>query len=170
MYTEKSYHISRNSNKNCLQGDPKKASYFVFHPIVVLYNFFKNFSGGVDSRPGRFFWHQYGSNWTIYYAAVDKNHWGILYHKISFSDRAEMRRDFGRNDVPDRRTIQCLVPKFWETGCVTDAPQKPRWPTLFKSFKSNKPGLFSILWLISSQNVSRSALFWSVCLCRIWIL
>ena len=33
----------------------KKALYFVFHPKVVFYNFFPYFSGGGDSRPGRFF-------------------------------------------------------------------------------------------------------------------
>ena len=36
-------------------GLSKKAPYFVFHPKVVFYNFFPYFSGGVDSRPGRFF-------------------------------------------------------------------------------------------------------------------
>ena len=33
----------------------------------------------------------------------------------------QCRRDFGRNNVPDRRTIQRLVAKFRETGSVTDA-------------------------------------------------
>ena len=82
----------------------------------------------------------------------------------------QWRKDFGRNNVPDRRTIQRLVAKFRETGSVADAPQRPQWSTSFKSFKSNKPGSFSILWLISSQNVSHFALFWSVCLRKIWIL
>ena len=82
----------------------------------------------------------------------------------------QCRRHFGRNSVPDRRTIQRLVAKFRETGSVADAPQKPQWPTSFKSFKSNKPESFSILWVISSQIVSRSAWFWSVCLCKIRIL
>ena len=77
-----------------MQGGPKKVPYFVFHPKVVFYNYFPYFSGGVDSRPGRFFWHQYGSNWTIYYAAVDKNHRGVLCHKISSSDTAAMQERF----------------------------------------------------------------------------
>ena len=37
-----------------LQGGPKKAPCFVFHPKVVLQFFFTYFSGDVDSRPGRF--------------------------------------------------------------------------------------------------------------------
>ena len=57
----------------------------------------------------------------------------------------QCRRDFGRNNVPDRKIIQCLVAKFWETASVADVPQRPQWSTSFKSFKSNKPGLFSIL-------------------------
>ena len=75
-------------------GWSKKAPYFVFHPKVLLYNFFRYFSGGVDSSPGRFFWHQYGSNWTIYYAAADKNHRGVLCHKISSSDTVAMQERF----------------------------------------------------------------------------
>ena len=38
-----------------IQSGPKKASYFVFHPKVVFYNFFPYFSSGVDSRSKRFF-------------------------------------------------------------------------------------------------------------------
>ena len=38
-----------------IQGGPKKAPYFFFHPKVVFYNFFPYYSGGVDSRPGRLF-------------------------------------------------------------------------------------------------------------------
>ena len=39
-----------------MQGGPENAPYFIFHPKVVFYIiFFPYFSGGVDSRPGRFF-------------------------------------------------------------------------------------------------------------------
>ena len=64
----------------------------------------------------------------------------------------QCRRDFGRDNVLGRRTIQRLVVKFWETGSVADAQQSPQWSTSFKLFKSNKSGSFSILWLTSSQN------------------
>ena len=52
------------------------------HPILffipkLFYSYFPYFSGGVDSTPGRFFWHQYGSNWTLYYTAADKNNQGV---------------------------------------------------------------------------------------------
>ena len=50
------------------------------------------------------------------------------------------RRDFGRNNVPDRRSIQHLVAKFGETASVADAAQRPQWSISFKSFKSNKLG------------------------------
>ena len=36
------------------------------------------------------------------------------------------RRDFGRNNVPDRKTIQRLMAKFWETGSVADAPPRKK--------------------------------------------
>ena len=35
-------------------------------------------------------------------------------------------RDFGRNNVLDRRAIQRLMAKFRETGSVADAPQRPQ--------------------------------------------
>ena len=57
----------------------------------------------------------------------------------------QCRRDFGWNNVPDRRLIQHLVPKFRETASAADAAQRPQWLTLFKSFKSNKLESFSIL-------------------------
>ena len=78
-----------------LQVGPKKAPYFGFHPKVVIYNVFPNFPGGVDSRLGRFFWHQYGSKWTLYYAAADKNHLRVLCRKISSSDTAAIQEKFG---------------------------------------------------------------------------
>ena len=31
------------------------------------------------------------------------------------------RKDFGRNNVPDGRTVQRLVTKCWKTGSVADA-------------------------------------------------
>ena len=32
----------------------------------------------------------------------------------------QCRKDFGRNSVPDGRTTQCLVAKFWKNGSVVD--------------------------------------------------
>ena len=74
----KHYCIAKQWKQHWNTGWFKKAPYFVFHPKVAFYNFLPYFSGGVDSRSGRFFWFQYESNWTIYYAAADKNHQGIL--------------------------------------------------------------------------------------------
>ena len=68
-----------------------------------------------------------------------------VYFAISSLTQRQCRGDFGRDNVPDRKTIQRLVAKFRETGSVADAPQRPQWSTLFKLFKSNKPGSFSIL-------------------------
>ena len=65
--------------------------------------------------------------------------------KLVLPTQRQCRRDFGRNNVPDRKTIQRLMAKFWEPASVADVPQRPQWSTLFKSFKSNKPGSFSIL-------------------------
>ena len=44
-----------NRKIHLIQGGPKKATYFVFHPKVVFYISFPYFSGGVGSTPGRFF-------------------------------------------------------------------------------------------------------------------
>ena len=57
----------------------------------------------------------------------------------------QCRRDFGRNNVPDRRSTQHLVVKSGETVNVADATQRPQWSTSFKSSKPNKLGSFSIL-------------------------
>ena len=100
-------------------GWPKKVLSFVFHPKIVFYNFFPYFSGGVDSRPGRFFWHQYGSKLTLYFAGADKNHQGVLCRKISSSDTEAMQEIFGRKNVPDGRTIQRLVAKFRKTDACS---------------------------------------------------
>ena len=72
----------------------KKHPILFFIPKLCFTIFFPYFSGGVDSRPGRFFWHQYGSKWTLYYAAADKNHRGVLCRKISSSDTAAMQERF----------------------------------------------------------------------------
>ena len=77
----------------------------------MFYNFFRYFSGAVDSRPGRLFWHQYGSNWMIYYFAT----------KSVLLTQRKCRTDFGRSNVANRMTTQRLVAKFRETGSVADA-------------------------------------------------
>ena len=45
------------------------------------------------------------------------------------------RRDFGSNNVPDRRSIQRLVATFLETASEADATQRPQWSTSFKTIK-----------------------------------
>ena len=67
------------------------------------------------------------------------------YFAISSLTQRQCRGDFGRDNVPDRKTIQRLVAKFRETGSVADAQQSLQWPTSFKLFKSNKPRSFSII-------------------------
>ena len=57
----------------------------------------------------------------LYYTAADKNHWGVLCCKISSSDTATMQKDFGRNNIPDGKTMQHLMAKFCKTGSVADA-------------------------------------------------
>ena len=81
----------------------------------------------------------------IYYAAVDKINEGYFATKSVLLTQQQCSRDFDRNNVPDRRAIHHFVAKFRETGSVADAPQRPQWSTSLKSFKSNKPGSFSIL-------------------------
>ena len=107
-------------------GWPKKALYFVFHPKVVFYNFFPYFSGGVDSRPGRF---DTNMDPTGHYTMQQ----GIKIIGAYFTAKSvlltqrQCRKDFGRNNVPDRRTIQRLKAKFRELGSVKDLPQRPQW-------------------------------------------
>ena len=131
---------------------PKKTPYFVFHPKVVFYNFFPYFSGDVDSRSKRFFWHQYGSNWTIYYAAADKNHRCVLCHKLSSSNTVAMQEKFWQGQYTWQMDNSTFGGQVSGDRKCSRCPQNPQRSTSFKSFKSNKPGSFSILWLISSQN------------------
>ena len=46
------------------------------------------------------------------------------------SKSAQCRKDFGRNNVPDGRTIQPLLAKFQKTGSVVDA-HKGRYRSSF---------------------------------------
>ena len=111
---------------NYIQGGPKKAPYFVFHPKVVFYNFFIHFSGGVDSRPGRFFWHQYGSKWTLYHPAADKNHRGVLCHKVSSSDTAAMPERFWQEQCTwwkDNSTFGAQISKDRKCGRCSQRPR-----------------------------------------------
>ena len=67
----------------------------------------------------------------------------------------------------------CLWGCIWAQKCISCLLMYPfKWQraSSLTKIKSNKPGIFSILWLISSQSVSCSALLWPVCLCKIWIL
>ena len=106
----------------------KKVPCFVFHPKVVFYNFFPYFSGGVDSRPGRFFWHQYGSKWTLYYAAADKNHRGVLCRKISSSDTAAMQERFWQEQCTWWKDNSMFGGQILEERKCGWCPQRP---TLF---------------------------------------
>ena len=98
----------------------KKVPCFVFHRKVVFYNFFPYFSGGVDSRPRRF---DTNMDPTGHYTMQQ----GIKIIGAYFTAKSvlltqrQCRKDFGRNSVPDGRTIQCLVAKFWKNGSVADA-------------------------------------------------
>ena len=137
---------------------------FVFHPKAVFDNFFPCFSGAVDSRPGRLFWHQYGSNWTLYYAAADKNHRGVLCRKISSSDTAAMQERFWQEQCtwwkdnstfdgqisedrkcgrcPQRPTSFIVRHNSWEypefTGTPWGIPQKINTPSLAKELASRE--------------------------------
>ena len=112
-----------------VQGGPEKAPWFVFHPKVVFHNFFPYFSGGVDSMPGRFFWHQKDMDPNGRYTTQQR----IKIIEVYFTTKSvllakrQCRRDLGRNNVPDRRTIQRLVAKFRKTKCG-------RWPQRSTSF------------------------------------
>ena len=108
-----------------IQGGPKKAPYFGFHPKSVSYNFFfhifqvvktaglgDSFDTNMDPT-GRFTTQQPIRIIEVYFAT-----------KSVLLTQRQCRRHFERNNVPDTRTIQCLVAKFRETGNVADAPQK----------------------------------------------
>ena len=156
-------------NRVQIHRGPKKAPYFFFHPKVLFYNFFLYFSGGVDSRHARFFWHQYGSNWRIYYAAVNKR-WGVLYQKISSSDTAVIQERFWQEQCTWQKNKSTFSSQISGDRKCSRCSTKATAVDIVQTFKSNRPGSFLILWLMSLQNVSRPAIFRSVCLCKIWIL
>ena len=74
----------------------------------MFYNFFPYFSSGVDST-GSYTTQQRIKIIDAYFAK-----------KPVLLKQLQCRRDFGRNNVPDRRTIQHLVAKFRETGSVAN--------------------------------------------------
>ena len=127
-----------------LTGWSKKAPYFAFHSKVVFYNFFHifqavqtadlgdSFDTNMDPT-GRFTTQQRIKIIEAYFATKS-----VLLTQWKYS------RDFGRDSVHDRSTIQRLMAKFGETESVADAPQRQQWSTSFKSLKSNNPGSFSI--------------------------
>ena len=53
---------------------------------------------------------------------------------------------------------------------LVDVPTQVITSFITKKYQINKPGFFSIFWLISWQKARRSALLSSVCLCKISIL
>ena len=50
----------------------------------------------------------------LYYAAADKNHWGVLCRKISSSDTATMQERFWQ------KHCNCWKDQFWKTRSVAD--------------------------------------------------
>ena len=90
---------------------PKKSAYFVFHPKVFVLHFFPYFLAGVDSRPGRFFWHldPSGRYTTQQPIKIIETYFTV---KSVLLTQRQCKKDFGRNNVPDGRTIQRMVAKF----------------------------------------------------------
>ena len=77
---------------------------------------------------GRLFWHQYGSNWTLHYAAADKNHRGVLCREISSSDTAAMQERFWQKQCTwwkDNSTFSGQISEDRKCG------RCPQRPTLF---------------------------------------
>ena len=140
-----------------IQGGPKKRPILFFIPKVYLTIFFPYFSGGKDSRPGRFFWHQYGSNWTIYYAAADINHRGVFCHKISSSNTAAVQETFweeqctwykdnsmfGGQISGDRKRSRC--PTKGRSGQHRSNHSNPTRQSNFQSFQWYLHKLFLVL-------------------------
>ena len=92
-----------------IQGGPEKGPYFVSHHKVVFYNFFPYFSGDVDSRPGRVF----DNNMDLTGRYTTRQLIKIIEEYFTTKPvplkQRQCRRDFGRNNISDRRTIQRLV-------------------------------------------------------------
>ena len=77
---------------------------------------------------GRLFWHQYGSNWTLHYAAADKNHRGVLCREISSSDTEAMQERFWQEQCTwwkDNSTFSGQISEDRKCG------RCPQRPTLF---------------------------------------
>ena len=105
---------------------PKKRPILFFIPKLSFTIFFPYFSGGVDSRPERLFWHQYGSNWTLYYAAADKNHRGILYRKMSSSNKAAMQERFWQEQCTWWKDNSTFDDQILEERKCGWCPQRPK--------------------------------------------
>ena len=93
----------------------------LFIAKLCFTNLLPYLSVGVDSSPGRFFRHQYGSNWTLYYAAADKDYQGVLCNKISSSHTTAMQERFRQEQCTWQKDNSTFGGKFWKTGSVADA-------------------------------------------------
>ena len=81
----------------------KKVPCFFFIPKLCFTIFFISFRW-CRQQAWKVFYHQYGSNWTLYYAETDKNHQAVLCSNTVLLAHQQCRKYFGRKNVPDRRT------------------------------------------------------------------
>ena len=91
----------------------KKSTLFCFSSQSCVLQFFSIFFRWCRQQASEI-WHQYGSNWTLYYAAGDKNHWGILYCKISSSDTAAMQERFWQEQCTWWKDNSTFGGQIWE--------------------------------------------------------
>ena len=104
-----------------IQGGPKKCPILFFIPKLCFTIFSHIFQVVQTACLGDYF--DTNMDPTGRYTAQQR----IKIIKVYFAAKSvlltqrQCRRDFGRNNVPDRGTILCLVAKFRETGSVADA-------------------------------------------------
>ena len=157
------YNISNFSRRDKKHSLKKRLMCTLIYKIYV--------QGYIVSRPGGFFWYQYRLNWTIYYAAADKNDRGILCLQNQFFWHSRIAGEilagamyliegkfnvwwptFGRQEV-------WQMSYKGHSGRHRSNHSNPTSQGHFRSFDGYLSKMFLLL-----------LFFWSVCLRKIWIL
>ena len=115
--------------------------YIVFHLKVVLCNIFPYYSFDTNMDPT-------GCSNAQQQIKIIEAYFGA---KSVFLTQRQCRNNFGRNNVPDGRTMQYLVAKFRKTGSVADA-HKGR----YRSFLSIIPENIQNLWECHEESPRKS--------------
>ena len=145
-----------------IQVRPKIAPYFAFHCKIVFYKSLAISFSWCRQHLERFFRHQYGSNWTLYYAAADKDYHGVLCNKISSSHTTAMQERFRQEQCTWQKDNSTFGGKILEDGkcgrCTQRSTSFIFWHNSWEYSKSKRMS-YEILQKLNSPSLTRICYF-----------